>query len=354
MPTIRAIVTTYILRDTVIKQKLLVSIAALISILVNLPRFLQLYDLFQNINANKLTPVSASDVIVRTVFLLLYSWLVLQINTNWKDFISAGDKRLKKAIIVTINVIVLVFGLMLFKFIYNLILANSMTSADTNLLYFVYVIITIIIMFVANILRFQSLREADLVEKEQLTRQNLQNELSALKNQINPHFLFNSLNSLNSLVRGNTEATKFVNKLSFMYRYILQSGDQDLVSLKEELKFLDSYLFLIKTRYRDKFSVEINIDEQWLNYTIPVLSLQLLVENAVKHNEISKSNPLEVRLYVEDNAIVVENIIKPRTTFVESTGKGLANISKRYQMLKQQDISISKQDNIFKVKLPLN
>ena len=229
-----------------------------------------------------------------------------------------------------------------------------MTSADTNLLYFVYVIITIIIMFVANILRFQSLREADLVEKEQLTRQNLQNELSALKNQINPHFLFNSLNSLNSLVRGNTEATKFVNKLSFMYRYILQSGDQDLVSLKEELKFLDSYLFLIKTRYRDKFSVEINIDEQWLNYTIPVLSLQLLVENAVKHNEISKSNPLEVRLYVEDNAIVVENIIKPRTTFVESTGKGLANISKRYQMLKQQDISISKQDNIFKVKLPLN
>ena len=354
MPTIRAIVTTYILRDTVIKQKLLVSIAALISILVSLPRFLQLYDLFQNINANKLTPVSVTDVVVRTVFLFLFSWFVLQANTNWKDFISVKDKRVKNFLVVVINAVVLYFGLILFNFIYNLILANSLTLADTRLLYFVYVIITIIVMFIANILRYQSLREADLVEKEQLIRQNLQNELSALKNQINPHFLFNSLNSLNSLVRGNNEATKFVNKLSYMYRYILQSGDQDLVSVKEELKFLESYLFLIKTRYRDKFSMEINIDEQWLNYTIPVLSLQLLVENAVKHNEISESNPLRVRLYVEDNTIVVENSIKPRTTFVESTGKGLANISKRYQMLKQQDISISKQDNIFKVKLPLN
>ena len=343
-----------ILYNILIKQRLIISIAALVSLLVNLPRFLQLFDLFKNINANKLTPVTISDVVIRIVFLFLFSWFILQFNTNWKDFVNIADRRIKNGIIVIINAVIFIVAINIFVVVYDLILTNSMTLADKRLLHFVYVIITLILMFVANILRFQKIRELDLVEKELLKQQNLQTELSALKNQINPHFLFNSLNSLNSLIRGNQQATTFVNKLSFMYRYILQSGDQNLVTLKEELKFLNSYLFLIKTRYRDKFNAHVLVDEKWMNCTVPVLSLQLLVENAVKHNEISESYPLEVRLYVEGNSLIVENPIRPRSTFVESTGKGLANIDKRYEMLKQQKISITKNNNIFKVKLPLN
>ena len=180
-----------------------------------------------------------------------------------------------------------------------------------------------------------------MIEKETLKQQSLINELEALKNQINPHFLFNSLNSLNSLVRDNKPATIFVNKLSFMYRYILQSSSNDMVTLEEELKFLESYIYLIKTRYRDRFDINIAIDDHLKQEKIPSMSLQLLVENAVKHNEISESNPLLVKVYSKDSSIVVENKIKPRTTFVDSTGNGLVNLNKRYQLLKKNTISIS-------------
>lgn len=138
-----------------------------------------------------------------------------------------------------------------------------------------------------------------------------------------------------------------------MYRYILQSGQQDLVTLSEELKFLDSYIHLIKTRYRDRFSIAITIDDIHLNKTIPSLTLQLLVENAVKHNEISEDKPLLVNIYSENDMLVVENDIQPRTTLVESTGQGIANINKRYILLKDKHISISESNNKFIVKLPL-
>lgn len=217
-----------------------------------------------------------------------------------------------------------------------------------------YFVVLVILIFIARILRYQIILQEDIAEKELLKQQSLQNELSALKNQINPHFLFNSLNSLNSLIRDNKKATTFVIILSFMYRYILHSGQQDLVTLKEELKFLESYIYLMKTRYRDRLSIQMDIEDKWLSEDIPALALQLLVENAVKHNEISEINPLKVKLYIEDNYLVVENKIKPRATFVDSTGQGLANIDKRYILLKEKHIVISNLNSIFKVKLPLN
>ena len=203
-------------------------------------------------------------------------------------------------------------------------------------------------------MRYQRIHKDDLLEKEQLKQQSLQNELSALKNQINPHFLFNSLNSLNALVRDNKEATTFVNKLSFMYRYILQSGQQDVVTLKDELKFLDSYIFLIKTRYRDRIHIDIDIPESHHSVPIPSLALQILVENAVKHNEISSEHPLTVKVFVEADALVVENPIRPRASMVESTGQGLSNINTRYQLLKNRSIRIINENKVFKVMLPLN
>ena len=196
-------------------------------------------------------------------------------------------------------------------------------------------------------------QQVSLIENERLKQQNLQTELVALKNQIDPHFLFNSLNSLTCLIRDNDEATQFVKKLSFMYRYILQSGDRDLVSLKEELKFLESYSYLIKARYRDRFTIDIEIDEKYLEKEIPPLALQLLVENAVKHNEISETNPLTVKIFYKNGFIYVENILKPRTVMAEGTGNGLMNLDKRYYLIAKQNIVITKDDNIFSVKLPI-
>ncbi len=341
------------LRFKNVKQSTLIGIAVLISVLINLPRVLQLYNVIEKIGGS-FTTVSIKDVIVRILFLFMYSWLILQFNTNWKFRYANYIKLVKGIITVLINAVLFFLMVMLFVFVHQKFTDKLMTPADKSMLYFVYFIVLIILVFISKNLRYQIIRQEDLAEKELLKRQSLQNELSALKNQINPHFLFNSLNSLNSLVRENKEATTFVNKLSFMYRYILQSGERDLVSLKEELKFLDSYIYLIKTRYRDRFSIQINIEDKWLNEDIPVLALQLLVENAVKHNEISESNPLQVKLYEEDNYLIVENKIKPRTSFVDSTGQGLVNIDKRYTLLKEKHIVISNTNGVFKVKLPLN
>lgn len=139
-----------------------------------------------------------------------------------------------------------------------------------------------------------------------------------------------------------------------MYRYILQSGDSDLVSVREELKFLESYTYLIQTRYRDRFSIDIKIEDDFLEREIPPLALQLLVENAVKHNEISESNPLNVQIYSKEGFIYVENHIQPRTTLAEGTGNGLQNLKKRFLLLRKQALTITTENNTFSVQLPLS
>jgi sensor histidine kinase YesM len=340
------------LRFKNVKQSTLIGIAVLISALINLPRGLQLYDVVEKLGKS-FTSATINDVIIRTVYLFVFSWIVLQFNVNWKYIYANYTKLVRSGITVFFNAVWFVVVVLIFVFVHQKITGKLMTDSDKSIVYFISFIVLIILIFISRILRYQIIRQEDIAEKELLKQQSLQNELSALKNQINPHFLFNSLNSLNSLVRENKKATMFVNKLSFMYRYILQSGERNLVSLKEELKFLDSYVYLIDTRYRNRFSIQINIDEMWLNQEIPVLALQLLVENAVKHNEISEGNPLQVKLFVEDNYLIVENKIKPRTSFIDSTGQGLVNIDKRYVLLKEKHIVISNVNGFFKVKLPL-
>ncbi|MGB5170525.1 MAG: histidine kinase, partial [Eudoraea sp.] len=248
---------------------------------------------------------------------------------------------------------ILIGILYLMDLVYPFFTGETISKREMGFLFFNYFIVFTVLFFVARILRLEVIRKENLVENEHLKQQSLQNELTALKNQIDPHFLFNSLNSLNSLIRDNKEATTFVTKLSFMYRYILQSGDQNKATIKEELKFLESYVHLIKTRYRNRFSLEISIDEAYLDKEIPPLALQTLVENAIKHNEISETNPLTVRIYSKDETICVENPIRPRTNLAEGTGSGLSNLEKRYFLLGKQKIAISTENNIFCVQLPI-
>ncbi|MBO6607935.1 sensor histidine kinase [Psychroserpens sp.] len=335
-----------------VKHSTILGIAGLIAALINLPRVLELYNVLENLGKS-FADVTVSDIVIRILFMFTFCWIGLQFNTNWKHRYFGTHKALNIGLTIIVNVIVFFLTLWSFIWVHEIITNSVMNRSDKGLLYFVYFVILLIVIFISRILRFQIVQQEDNAEKELLKRQSLQNELSALKNQINPHFLFNSLNSLNSLVRGNEQATNFVNNLSYMYRYILQSGQQDLVTLSEELKFLDSYIHLIKTRYRDRFSIAITIDDIHLNKTIPSLTLQLLVENAVKHNEISEDKPLLVNIYSENDMLVVENDIQPRTTLVESTGQGIANINKRYILLKDKHISISESNNKFIVKLPL-
>ena len=335
-----------------VKQSGILKISLLLAILVSLPRNIHLYNM---VSAGKLdfSGVWIADFFFRLVFLFLFSWTILQLNANvaYTMFNWKSGVRLIASICTNIAIL---FGIIeLWKFLHSFIDETSLTREDMGFLFFRYSILLLVLFFIARILRLQTDQNESKLENERLKQQNLQNELSALKNQIDPHFLFNSLNSLLCLVRDNEKATLFVKKLSFMYRYILQSSDSDLVSLKEELKFLESYTYLIQTRYRDRFQIDIRIDAKYLKEKIPPLALQILVENAVKHNEISETNPLRVEVYYIDDYIVVQNPIQPRTTLSENSGYGLQNLEKRYTLLKKNKISIQKKNDIFMVKLPL-
>ncbi|OIQ37120.1 MAG: hypothetical protein BM563_09320 [Bacteroidetes bacterium MedPE-SWsnd-G1] len=336
-----------------VKQTVILRAAVIVSLLVSVPRLLSFYDITDQIN-DELTSSSPRDIALRFIAVVTFSWAILQFNTNTRFRFNHLKLWVKWVLTIVVNIIILIIAIELLLFIYPLIINQTIEGLEATLFYIIYSVVLLVHFFLSGVLRYQIIHREDTIEKELLKQQSLENELTALRNQINPHFLFNSLNSLNSLVRENDDATQFINKLSFMYRYILQSSDRNMVTLKEELKFLDSYIYLIKTRYRERFFIEINIDETMLGKSIPPLGLQVLVENAVKHNEISASNPLTVKVYTNNGFICVENEIRPRLTLAEGTGNGLSNLDKRLFLLKKQHITISDTDNVFKVKYSLN
>lgn len=195
------------------------------------------------------------------------------------------------------------------------------------------------------------------IQAEQLMKENALAQFEALKNQVSPHFLFNSLSILSSLVHVDANLSeKFIDQLSKAYRYILEQKDNETVSLKTELDFLHSYAFLLKIRFEDKFDVKIYItDKEAEKYCIAPLTLQLLIENCVKHNRMSQKEPLIVTILIKDDYLVVINPVRPRSEIerTTSTGIGLSNIKNRYQLITKSPVQISKEEELFEVKIPL-
>ncbi|WP_315824221.1 sensor histidine kinase [Paraflavitalea speifideaquila] len=192
-------------------------------------------------------------------------------------------------------------------------------------------------------------------EKEALIRSEWQAKFDLLKNQINPHFLFNSLNALSSLISEDPkQAEQFTDELSKVYRYLLQSNNQEMVTLAVELQFILSYGHLLKTRHGDGFRLSIDVDKQYHSCLIPSLTLQLLVENAVKHNIVSRKQPLEVMIgYRPPALLVVENRIQKKENQVMSNGVGLSNINNKFRLLNLPEISIEVTPERFVVLVPL-
>jgi sensor histidine kinase YesM len=193
------------------------------------------------------------------------------------------------------------------------------------------------------------------LENEALKREALQSQFESLKNQLSPHFLFNSLTALKTLIREAPEtAQNYINSLSKALRYTLQSNEKKLVTLKEEMIFMESYLYLISMRFNTNLSVSTSINEEYSSFLLPPLTLQTLVENAIKHNEISKENPLIINIITTDKeSLKVWNNIQEKITEEEGTGIGLTNLSKQFQLLTGEDITISNQNDRFSVEFPL-
>lgn len=191
-------------------------------------------------------------------------------------------------------------------------------------------------------------------ELEKIKTDNLNAQYELLKQQINPHFLFNSLNTLKSMIDiGDQHAGDFVVRLSDFYRFTLDNRKLDLIPFKKELNILKAYFFLLTSRFENGIDFEIEIDEARSNSYIPPFTLQLLAENCIKHNIVSAVNPLKIRLYCNNNYIIIENNFQPKNTSKESTGIGLENIRRRYRHFTEKELFVMENGNNFIVKLPI-
>ncbi|WP_121355832.1 sensor histidine kinase [Flavisolibacter nicotianae] len=201
---------------------------------------------------------------------------------------------------------------------------------------------------------FNRLRKLEQ-EREELLRLNLQSQFDSLKQQVNPHFLFNSINTVSSLISIDPQkAKKFLAEMSKVYRYLLKANEAELTSLQKELDFVQSYFHLLKTRFGEGLHLQVQVDAESRASLLPVLSLQLLVENAVKHNTIEAAQPLTITIAItSDRQLCVSNNLQKKINVLESNKVGLSTIMTKYKLLNQQEPVIRETADEFIVILPL-
>jgi len=196
--------------------------------------------------------------------------------------------------------------------------------------------------------------QEEILRSEIVQKEGLKAQLESLKNQVDPHFLFNSLSILGTLIRrSRDEALEYLDHLSEVYRAFLANSHKTLVSLEEELELVDAYLFLLKKRFGDTIVLTQSVPVTYLDRELPPGSLQMLVENAVKHNAFSKKDPLQIDIFAEADKLVLKNSRRPRREEIKSTGIGLQNIRSRYRLLVNQPVEVRETENYFEVQLPL-
>lgn len=191
-------------------------------------------------------------------------------------------------------------------------------------------------------------------EKAMLKRESLHAQINALKTQVNPHFLFNNLNTLTAIIPDEPQkAIDFVQELSRVYRHILEVKDEESIPVRDELEVLKAYAFLLKTRFGDNIDITIDIPQEKYGYHIVPLSLQLLMENAIKHNIVSMDKPLRIKVFSENGNLVVSNNLQVKNQVSESTGFGLENIRNRYRLITDKNVKVTADENRFIVSIPL-
>ncbi|MBP1667542.1 MAG: two-component system sensor protein histidine kinase [Bacteroidetes bacterium] len=302
----------------------------------------------ENPIVNTISEVFISSMVAFGTFILNY-FIIRPLDST----IRADIKRISASIILTlISVTILSDSFFAIK----RLLSDSNLQKSFNLIYtsrdiFTGIVVLSCILLIKAVYDKQAIR----IENETLKRQNLVTQYESLKNQVSPHFLFNSLTALKELINQDTgNAQNYINHLSQVLRYTLQSNQSRTRSLKEEMEVSDSYIFLLQTRFGNNLLIEKQIDEKYESYRLPPLAIQTLLENAIKHNEISKRHPLTITIETKcDQAIRMTNIIRERNSPEFSSGVGLSNLAKQYMFLSGKEILISRKNNEFLVEIPL-
>jgi two-component system, LytTR family, sensor kinase len=295
--------------------------------------------------------------------ILAITFLILEINRFTEPFIRKlsppQENKIRYKVLffftgsilaTTITVtIVLIMGMMIHPYS----LKENYTPLKLNLTYcwlvnLLYHLINTIIFY------FKEYKLTSL-EAEQLKNISTQAELQLIKSQINPHFLFNNLNVLSALImKDNNEANRFIEEFSKVYRYILSNHDKELVELRTEVDFIKPYIFLLEKRFAEGLVIKVNIADDYKDQYIIPASLQMLIENAIKHNVVSRHKPLLIDVHSNgNNTLVVSNNLQAKQTVEYSTGIGLQNIIKRYQLVSNKTVTIDKDEKNFTVTLPL-
>lgn len=275
-----------------------------------------------------------------------YSWFS---NLNRRLFIGIGVMGLISLLII------IIFNFGSFQIVQ--LLGGSANEDAIEILYyktiFDFFYALLVIGGLHSISFFEEWKQS-LIKTESLQKQNLESHLATLKNQISPHFLFNSLNVLSTLIHTDPKlAEKFINRLSLVYRYLLDNKDKEVINLDTELDFVNSYLFLLKIRFGANLVVNMNLDYHF-DAMLPPMALQMLIENAIKHNIVAEQKPLTIDITVDDNAyLVISNNLQLRTDSPRSTHVGLGNIRKRYEFLTNKEVEVTKTQDEYIVKIPL-
>ncbi|CAN5595419.1 hypothetical protein BH10BAC3_BH10BAC3_08390 [soil metagenome] len=247
------------------------------------------------------------------------------------------------------GVIVLIVGMLMHKYSFE----ENITPLKLNLTY--AWLVNLLYHLLNTVIYYFKEYTSSRIEAEELKRFHTQAELQLVKSQINPHFLFNNLNVLSALViQNNSEANRFIEEFSKVYRYILNNHEKELVDLKTELHYINPYIFLLQKRFGDGLKFTIDIPDNYGTYLVIPAAIQMLIENAIKHNVVSRHKPLHITLHVNgNNTVVVSNNLQAKKNVENSTEIGLKNIVKRYSLVSNREVLISNGANAFKVELPL-
>jgi sensor histidine kinase YesM len=255
------------------------------------------------------------------------------------------------------NPLVMTPSVLLIFYLYDYfhILGYQLRTADLKWGYLIGLAINLLFDTLWEVLYLLEKYRESLSERELLEKMSMEHEFENLKGQVNPHFLFNCFNTLSSLIEEDKkEAEHFLDELSKVYRYLLRNNEEGISTVEKEVKFIQSYYELLRTRYGEGLQLSIEIDRRYYPYQLPTLSLQLLVENAVKHNIVSRQQPLVMEIFTTaGNKLVVNNNLQRKTMNKPSTRIGLSNIRAKYRLMKQEGFQVVEGENNFMVVLPL-
>jgi len=262
-----------------------------------------------------------------------------------------------KRIIILFSILVL--SVVLINEIGNIALSNIIGKtyhpASYSKIFLPIILISTMIQAIYEAIYYYVRLQKAVRDEEQAKQATVVAQLNALKNQAQPHFFFNTMNTLRDIIDQNSkeEAMDFVDQLSEVYRYILDTGNQDLIAIQKEIEFAKAYLHIQKERFGDNLLLNWNIAPQHMNHLIAPMTLQMLLENAIKHNVVSRSHPLTIDITLEEQKLVVSNLIKVKTSVLPSTKLGLQNIIKRYDLLSSDRPTIKNDGLQFEVTIPL-